>query len=212
MKRVMGNLLMVLGVALVLAALTLFLRNQKEANDAATAAVNLLPQLMNQIEVRQESAETGEETAEYIPGTPLDLTDPSILKMTEVEINGYGYIGYLSVPALGLALPVMGDWDYSRLKIAPCHYSGTARGGNLVIMAHNYNRHFGRLRELAEGDSVIFTDLDGIQHVYEVAEKDILMPGEVKEMTAGEYDLVLFTCTYGGRSRVTICCRRAKTF
>ena len=30
----------------------------------------------------------------------------------------------------------------------------------------------------------------------------------VEEMTAGEYDLTLFTCTYGGQSRVTVRCDR----
>lgn len=214
MKRKFGNLLMMLGAALVLGALALFLYNFKEANDAETAAVNLLPQLLDQIEERRDNPEAEDETEEtvaYIPGTPLDLLDPSFFEMTEVEIDGYGYIGYLSIPDLGLDLPVMGDWDYSRLKIAPCRYSGTARGENLVIMAHNYNRHFGGLSELTEGDSVTFTDMDGILHEYEVVAKDILMPNAVEEMTAGEYDLVLFTCTYGGRTRVTVYCDRVKT-
>ena len=33
---------------------------------------------------------------------------------------------------------------------------------------------------------------------------EILQPTAVEEMTAGEFDLTLFTCTYGGKSRVTV--------
>jgi sortase A len=38
--------------------------------------------------------------------------------------------------------------------------------------------------------------------------QDILDPYAVEEMTAGNYDLALFTCTYGGKSRVTVYCDR----
>lgn len=198
---------MMLGAALVLGALALFLYNEAEATEAESAAVSLLPQLVEQIEIRRESAQ---ETAEYIPGTPVELLDPSLLEMTEVEIDGCSYVGYLSIPALELALPVMGGWDYGRLKIAPCRYAGTARGEDLVIMAHNFKRHFGRLSELAEGDRVTFTDMDGNVFEYEVAARDVLGPTAVEEMTAGDYALTLFTCTYGGRSRVTVYCDLAE--
>lgn len=96
--------------------------------------------------------------------------------MTEVEIDGYSYIGYLSIPKLELELPIMADWDYARLRIAPCRYTGSVRGEDLVIMAHNYASHFGGLAKLSEGDNVIFTDMDGITTVYEVVAQDILAP------------------------------------
>lgn len=125
-----------------------------------------------------------------------------------VEIDGYGYVGYLTIPALGLELPVMAEWDYARLRLAPCRYSGSTKTGDLVIAAHNYARHFGSLQTLLAGDEVRFTDMDGVVTVYEVAAVEILQPTAVEEMTAGEYDLTLFTCTYGGQSRVTVRCDR----
>ena len=128
--------------------------------------------------------------------------------MTEVEINGYAYIGYLSIPTLELELPIMADWDYPRLQIAPCRYTGSVRGEDLVLMAHNYASHFGTISQLKPGDSVIFTDMDGIVTMYEVVAQDILDPYAVEEMTAGDFDLTLFTCTYGGKSRVTVYCNR----
>lgn len=192
---------MVLGTVLVLAALSLFLWNARENDKAGDFAENILPRVIEQIEM-QETVEGPEDESVY-----PDPYDPA---MTEVEIDGYAYVGYLSVPALGLELPVMSEWDYDRLKIAPCRYAGSAKTDDLVICAHNYTKHFGPIRKLAPADTVYFTDMDGKVWKYEVTVVDILAPTDVEDMTAGDDDLTLFTCTYGGRSRVTVRCRRIK--
>jgi sortase A len=199
---------MFLGTALIFGALSLFIYNQHEATEAKMANVHLLPQLMEVIE-ENEDAVTEPETYVQPVGTPVDYLDPSAFEMTEVEINGHAYIGYLTIPRLELELPVMADWSYPKLQISPCRYTGSVRGEDLVIMAHNYASHFGGLTKLPAGDSVIFTDMDGIVTVYEVVAQDILDPYAVEEMTSGEFDLTLFTCTYGGKSRVTVYCDRA---
>lgn len=191
---------MVLGAALVLAALSLFLFNQREDRQAGEAAGNILCQIVEEIE-QPESTDIAQE-----PSYP----DPYDTEMTVTEIDGYGYVGYLSIPAIDIELPVMSQWDYERLKIAPCRYTGSTKADNLVIAGHNYTRHFGQLKELAEGDKVLFTDMDGTVWVYEVVVVEVLAPTAVKDMTASGYDLTLFTCTYGGASRVTVRCDRAE--
>jgi sortase A len=35
---------------------------------------------------------------------------------------------------------------------------------------------------------------------------EILSPFAVEEMTSGDWDMTLFTCTVGGQSRVTVRC------
>ena len=207
MRKTAGTLCIILGIALILGALSLFLLNEAEASAADESAAEQLLQIVQQIEIRQESAETHPMEDLSIP---LEYLKPEDLAMTEVEIDGYAYIGYLCFPSLELELPVMADWDYARLKIAPCRYSGTVRGENLVLMAHNYARHFGGLSKLIEGDSVIFTDMDGKVTVYQVAARDILDPTAVEEMTSGDFDLTLFTCTYGGQSRITVYCDQVR--
>ena len=207
MKRKIGKLLIAVGMAMILCAAGLLVSNEQQDVDAGRAAQNVLPELMAQIEQRHEALVEGTvPTVEVIPGTPLELMDPALFEMTEVEIDGYGYVGYLSIPELELELPIMAQWDYDRLKIAPCRYSGSVLGEDLVLMAHNYNRHFGTLKELSAGDTVIFMDMDGNVTRYRVVTLDILAPDAVEEMTAGIYDLTLFTCTYGGQSRVTVYC------
>ena len=178
-----------LGAVLVLAALTLFLWNWHEAKQAERSTEEILPQLIQEIERQPQG----------------DPYDPA---MTEVEIDGYQYIGYLMIPSLELQLPVMSEWDYTRLRIAPCRYTGSTKTDDLVIAAHNYARHFGMLSKLVPGDPVYFMDMDGILSSYEVVEVNVLNPTAVEEMTSGEYDLTLFTCTYGGQSRVTVRCNR----
>lgn len=206
MRNKIGTLFMILGAALVLSALALFLYNQREAAQAEQVAAAQLSQLVAEIGQQEEL----ENTEVILPGTPVELMDPSAFEMTEVIIDGHAYIGYLSIPSLNLELPIMSGWDYTKLRIAPCRYYGSVMGEDLVLMAHNYKKHFGTISKLSVGDSVIFVDMDGVTTQYEVVAQEVLTPKEVEEMTAGEYDLTLFTCTYGGKSRVTVRCDKVE--
>lgn len=202
MKRKLGTIFMLCGAALILSALSLFGYNQWEEQQANQSVVELLPQLIEEIPDTTSTPDIPHQPM----GIPVEYLDPSAFEMTEVEIGSYAYIGYLSIPTLELELPIMSSWSYPQLKIAPCRYYGSVRGKDLVLLAHNYWKHFGRIKELSEGDSVFFTDMDGETYEYTVAAKDILEPTAVEEVTAGEYDLALFTCTPDGTSRVTIYC------
>lgn len=55
---------------------------------------------------------------------------------------------------------------------------------------------------------MFFTDMDGIENIYEVVAMDTLAPTEVEAVQNSGHDLVLYTCTYGGRTRVTVFCDR----
>jgi sortase A len=77
----------------------------------------------------------------------------------------------------------------------------------MIICAHNYDRHFGQIKNLKEGDKVTFTDVYGDRFDYEVSEVTILQPTDVEEMKdPSDWDLTLFTCTIGGATRVTVRC------
>lgn len=201
MKSKFGIFLMVVGTLLVAAALALVLFNTREQVRAEEAVNELMPLLVEAINERQETAQTEPTVA-----------NPAVddREMTVVKVNGYDCIGFVAIPALELELPVISEWSYSRLKVSPCRFTGTTYANNLVVMAHNYPRHFGKLSELSVGDTVTFTDMDGVQITYEVVALDILDPTAVEEMIAGDYDLTLFTCTYGGKTRVTVRCDRVE--
>ena len=204
MRKGFGIVFMILGTALVLGALLLFLYNQRENRQAETASQQMLEQIQLEIQKNQQNASA--ETQILADNTPVELLRPEDLIMTEKVINGYPCIGYVSIPELMLQLPVITDWNGRKLQTAPCRFSGTLKGKDLVIMAHSYKAHFGRLSDLSEGSEIQFTDMDGNLWYYEVVLMDILEPTDVDEMIAGEYDLTLFSCTPTGKQRVTVRC------
>jgi sortase A len=197
-KSKVGIICIILGVLLLSGALLLAVFNRRQDAAARDAAAKIMARMGQEIQ---------ENSAGELQIPPELLTDED-KKMTEVEIDGYAYIGYLSIPNLGLELPVMSSWSYSQLRRAPCRYSGSVRGEDLVLMAHNYKNHFGRISRLNLNDSVSFTDMDGITTHYKVAALDILESTAVETMTAGEFDLTLFTCTPGGTMRYCVRCGR----
>lgn len=207
MKRKLGIVCMVLGIGLVLGAAYLLKANQQEDATAQESSEVILSSLVREIQENTEEALPESDTMPELL-KPVDLLTEEEKSMTEVVIDGIPYIGYLSIPKLGLNLPIISTWSYPLLKRAPCRYVGTVLGEDLVLMAHNYASHFGNISKLETGDTVTFTDMDGEVISYEVVGEDILEPTAVEEMTAGVFDLTLFTCTYGGKYRVTIYCDR----
>lgn len=220
MRAKFGIVFMSLGLCMLLGAFSLILYNRHEANSAEQSAMELLPQLIQQIQIESLPTEGEENTSSDASSSesevyedidlPAIYLEPTDFVMEELEIEDHAYIGYLSIPKLNLDLPVMADWSYPSLKIAPCRYFGTVKGEDLVIMAHNYERHFGKISELYEGDSVLFVDVKGHVTAYKVVARDILASTAIEEMTAGDFDLALFTCTYSGNERVTVFCDKAK--
>lgn len=138
---------------------------------------------------------------------PDYILDPN-MDMPEIEIDGKRYIGKISVPDLDLTLPVMSEWSYPNLKIAPCRYKGNAYKNNLIIAAHNYRTHFGRIRNLPIDSSIIFTDVDGNKFYYYIDSIENVKGEDIESMEVGNWDLSLFTCNYRGDVRVTIRCKR----
>lgn len=212
MRNKFGILCMLLGAAMVLCALYLVVHNEQENLEAEVFTENILPLIRDEISIAQQTDPTEQTTPQDTgPGefpSSDDLILPEDLIMTEKVINGYSYIGYLTIPELNLELPIMSGWDSRRLQISPCRFTGTLKGKDLVIMAHNYQSHFGRLSKLSEDSAVQFTDMDGNVWHFTVAAMDILPAEAVEEMTAGEYDLTLFTCAPNRSQRLTVRCNR----
>lgn len=196
--RKLGNLLMVLGCVLLSAALVLFVHNLQEQETAADASREAIAKVVDVILQEQDPEPEVPAQTEII--LPWDRV------MTVTQIDGYGYIGFLALPSLGLELPVMTDWSYPQLQIAPCRYSGSIFTDDLVIMAHNYPKHFGSLKEMKNGEEVSFTDMNGNTTRYQVVALEILPADSVDTVISGDYDLTLFTCTYGGENRVVLRC------
>lgn len=196
MSKKKGMVIVAAGVLLVLSALTVFLNNQAQDQRAGQLA-------QKKLEILQTAmSHNGALTLE-----PQQISAPST-RQSAIELDGECYIGYLSIPVLELELPVMSDWDYKKLKVAPCRQFGTAKTDDLVIAAHNYKEHFARLTGLKQGDEVLFYEVDGTVNRYVVEQVDTLKPTEVDRVKNSERALVLYTCTYGGKARTAVFCSR----
>lgn len=111
--RKRGTVLMLSGILLLTAALSLTLYNlwdENRAGHTAQAAVEYLS-----VELAESS--TDEFTPDYLLDPDRDLPT--------VEVAQQDYIGILTIPALGLELPVISQWSYPSLKAAPCRYAGS---------------------------------------------------------------------------------------
>ena len=130
------------------------------------------------------------------------------IEMPGEKVNGHEYIGTLSIPSLGLKVPVQRNWSYENLSVSPCRYSGSAYADNLAIIAHTY--HFSKLSSLALDATVTFTDMENNVFRYVVREKNTISPNDANEIAHSGYDLTLVTCTISGTKRVAVYCERVK--
>ena len=197
MKRFMGTALVFLGILLLTCAGVLTLSNIRRQNEGGEEAAQVLEELREKIETKDENISAPDESLPEASRT-----------MSTVEIDGMICVGALQIPSLELQLPVIRDWNYDNLKTAPCLYYGSVYSDDMVICAHNYTSHFGRLKDLKVGDEVDFYTADGELFRYVVGEIETLTPTDVEYMTDGEWPLTLFTCTWGGQSRVTVRCEK----
>lgn len=195
-----GRVLVLLGVLLLLGAAGLYGYNQwvdyQAGVESETAVLTLVEEIQSREVVIQEVSQAEE--------------GPSEAQLKVAELDGAYYMGVLTIPSLGKILPIQSDWSMSQLKRSPCRYSGGIAEGELVIAGHNYKKHFSGLATLKQGDSIVFTDLEGNQIFYEVREIYTVAATDIDGMVNSGYDLSLFTCNYGGKARVTVRCDRVE--
>lgn len=207
-RKKRGTFFVIIGLLLIAAALFLFGYNLFDEYRAGESADHILSALQGQIQESTAESSCPAESESDLAELPDYVVNPD-MEMPSVEIEGHYYIGILDIPSLGLSLPVMSEWSYPNLKLAPCRYSGSAYTGNFTIAGHNYSTHFGPVRSLEAGARVIFTDLKGRSFSYQVQAVETLEPTAIEDMLSEEWDLTLFTCTPGGQARVAIRCLKA---
>lgn len=179
-----GIALIIFGILLLLFAFGWLLHNELEDRRAGARAESILTEL------KQKEQSQPTENAVLVGDEP--------------------FCGRVLIEKLNLELPVFDRWSMTHLAEAPCRYSGSIADENLVIAAHNYRNHFGSLHRLQEGDAVVLVDNTGIRHHFTVMEKSTLDGTAVEDMVSGNWDLTLFTCTKGGKQRVTIRCEKGE--
>ena len=186
------------GACLLFSAGILSLLNLQEQKNAQSAAAELLSLV-------EETADPAwaESAAAASAQAPEDSAS------SQAEWYSWQVDGILSLPDLGLELPVLADYSEERLKASVCVYERDVQSKTerLIIAGHNYPAHFGKLQELPEGAIVYYTPLDAEQIAYQVIEQVEIAPDEWELLEAGEWDMTLFTCNWDMQKRFLLRCQ-----
>lgn len=202
----------------MLSALSLTLFNAWQEEKRAESAKDKLSQVVDQMTTQSTTqaptvpTTSPAETTQALETTAVTVvTEPTVPQMKEAVLDdGNAYIGYVSIPSLNIELPVLSNWDDSLLDLGPCRFSGSVYTDDMVLMAHNYKKHFGPLLRIKLGADVYFTDMEGNTIHYQVITTEVLQPDESERMVNSDYDLSLFTCTLNVNSRHTVRCNRVE--
>ena len=209
MKRRKGTALILSGILMLAAAVGLTVYNftdYSRAENQSRQAFNYV------VEAITHNAEENRNSTQSSSANHSSSVADAVPEMSTVEKDGSFYIGVIEIPSQDISLPVLADWSYENLKIAPCRYTGSYFTDDLVVCAHNYRSHFNPLRWVDMGEDVYFTAANGETIHYVIANRETLQPYENKTLVtpSEEWDLTLFTCYVGGATRCVIRCLRAE--
>lgn len=196
-KQIRGTVLIVLGVLMMAAAGVLYAGHLQEAEQAGENARQLLTALNREIEHNREQVIYDAAVQERSTG-----------QMAHTTLQGYDLVGIIRVPSVGVELPVLDSWSYALLKLSACRYSGSVEGDDLILLGHNYKKHFAPLKDVQVGALVELQDVNGTVHRYKVAATQVLDKTQLEELTGTEHALTVFTCTTGGTGRFVVRCDR----
>jgi len=178
-KKWIGILLIFIGIAIVIAALSM----RYEANKVQQA---MLEDFKKNIQKTDEKLGANE-------STKIEDKTPSEVKQ--------GTIGIISIPKIEVNVALSEGVDVETLKYAVGHFTGTpmtGKKGNFCVAGHRsyaYNEYFNRLDELTIGDKISVTTLGG-EFIYEVYESKVVRPEETSVLDNTESsEITLVTCT-----------------
>lgn len=224
-KSRLASFLIALGVILILGGAGWWIHNEVQDMNAEKTSKHVAEQLIEVIDEKKSVTPSenggpsqGNSSSEDEDENDISDMDPSLMEMPTVVVDGYSYIGIIEIPSASLTLPVDYDWDYDRLAMTPCRYSGSFYTNDLVICAHDYGSHFRAIRSLGIGDSVVFTSSGGETVEYVVSNVETVQPTSIDFMiknssnssSDNRWDMTLFTCNVGGLTRCAVRCVRAK--
>ena len=133
----------------------------------------------------------------------------------EVFVNSEGIEYYvdctLTIPKIGLEYPVLSETSTLLLEHNLNKFWGCEpnKVGNYVIAGHNYKNdtYFGKLDELAKGDIIKITDINGNTVQYKIYDMYYVDPEDVSctsQLTDGRREVTLITCNATGSKRLVV--------
>ena len=187
-----GKLLIILGVLLLAAGAVLFLGNRAEEIAAEQSARRLLAAVESEIMAKGEDP-----LPEHAPKPGKEPAPP----LEEL----YAVDGILTIPKIGITLPVLRDYSEDLLRVSVCIFEReTGEDGRMVLAGHDYKSHFGKIKTLVPGDAVDYETLSGGLRHYTVIEVTAIDPDDRAGLEAGEWDMTLLTCNRDLSKRILV--------
>ena len=129
----------------------------------------------------------------------------------------YSTVAVIEIPKIDITYPIIysnnqdSETMEDLLKISVVKYWGPEANqpGNFCVVGHNYHnkRFFSRAATLNNGDSIYLTDTNNKTLEYKVYANYVVEPTDLKctsQLTNGQTDITLITCTMSGKQRTII--------
>ncbi|MBR4669735.1 MAG: class D sortase [Butyrivibrio sp.] len=196
--RIIGAILLVSGLALIIASISINVIQAQEKESALESFYSALP-----LEDNEGTSDDGLVTVS------LENGDDSLLVSDDIM-----YV--VRIPKIDSKEPVKEGTNKSALSASLGHEPGTASPGevgNCVIAGHrnyNFGKYFNRLDEVEVGDE-IFVDTRDNTYEYKVSEIKVVEPEDIEILDPTEDEqLTLYTCTpiYIATHRLVVIAKR----
>ena len=182
--------IMILGIILMAAAVSLVLLSQSHQKQAEEA-----------------SKQTAEALLSFMPEIRTGAPDGRLnTEMAVFEFGGTDFAGVLEVPAYNAVLPVGNVWDKKTVSNHPLRYTGSMYDSSLVIGGSENKGQLDFVKWIIGGDLVMVTDMTGLRYSYLVSDVEFTKDVSYENLTGKKGDLVLFSRNpYSMEYTIVIC-------
>lgn len=206
MLRIISNVLIILGIALIAGIITVNIRDisnsikaVEEFNSKKSTENNVENVSLPVVEIDSQFVEADTDIYEGPEkNSNIDTIDKEV---DAVSYSGGELICLLKIPKISLEEAVREGDNRDVLSSALCHLEKTSypgMPGNCCISGHRnyvFGKYFNRLNEVTVGDIVELETLDN-SYRYQVYETIVVDPDSVNVLdSTGEKELTLITCT-----------------
>lgn len=215
-KKVMYKILFIISVLCVIVLLSYYLYTGYDRDRHEEISQEILAGILDQTTIKTDDGilrvvleEIDEENTQQEGATSEEQETTQSYQAN----NGVTYVteATLNIPALDINYPVLSETSEELLMVSLNKYWGPSPNeiGNYCIVGHNYTnkKMFGRLAEIKNGDTVELTSTDGRTVNYVVYNKYIVEPDDVactSQLTNGQREVTLITCTNHGKQRLVV--------
>ena len=205
----------VLSVFLVVALFGYYVYGEFDRNSSDKSE-----EILSQIEVKEQDTTVADSTIKLEDDVLVVVLDDTKDSKEEVNLDDLinaNKSAILDTKTINITYPIIYSNDTSSktvedlLKISVVKYWGPEANtpGNFCVVGHNYHnkKFFSKCSTLKNGDTIYITDKNNKTLEYRVYKNYVVEPTDLKctsQLTNGETEITLITCTMTGKQRTII--------